>query len=232
MDIEPDFGSPLRSASIPRPPAKAISARATASPPSEQSWQARTVRRVIAEERARNVASELAKSTRGTLFPMNPQDLEHTVAINATLAQLTDGGVAPPWNLNDEGALATALTLLPIVVGTVWLVGAMVIFRIKFNPANILTLPLMVGIGVAYGIYVIQRYREDGEPTFYGKSTGRALLLSALTAVIAFGSLMTGDHRGISSLGLVMVIGIIGCLVAALVLLPPPIRSNPLTTKT
>lgn len=119
-----------------------------------------------------------------------------------------------------RGARATVLTLVPLIVGTAWMMGAMTLFHIQFNPANILTLPLMVGIGVAYGIYVIQRYREDGEPTFYGKSTGRALLLSALTAVIAFGSLMTGDHRGISSLGLVMVIGIIGCLVAALVLLP------------
>lgn len=115
---------------------------------------------------------------------------------------------------------ATALALVPLLVGTAWMTGAMTLFRIRFNPANILTLPLMVGIGVAYGIYVIQRYREDGEPTFYGKSTGRALMLSALTAVIAFGSLLIGDHRGIASLGLVMVIGIIGCLVAALVLLP------------
>jgi len=119
-----------------------------------------------------------------------------------------------------RGVRATVLTLVPLAVGTAWMMGAMTLLRLRFNPANILTLPLMVGIGVAYGIYVIQRYREDGEPTFYGKSTGRALLLSALTAVIAFGSLMTGAHRGIASLGLVMVIGVVACLVAALVLLP------------
>lgn len=119
-----------------------------------------------------------------------------------------------------RGALATALTLLPIVVGTVWLVGAMVIFRIKFNPANILTLPLMVGIGVAYGIYVVRRYREDGEATFYGKSTGRAVMLSALTAVIAFASLLIGAHRGIRSLGLVMSMGVVACLLASMALLP------------
>jgi predicted RND superfamily exporter protein len=112
------------------------------------------------------------------------------------------------------------LTLLPIVVGTVWMVGAMVIFGLKFNPANILTLPLMVGIGVAYGIYIVRRYREDGEPTFYGKSTGRAVMLSALTAVIAFGSLLIGAHRGIASLGLVMTIGIVACFSVGLVLLP------------
>ena len=119
-----------------------------------------------------------------------------------------------------RGALATALTLLPLLVGMVWMVGAMALFGIPFNPANILTLPLMVGIGVAYGIYVVRRYREDGEATFYGKSTGRAVMLSALTAVIAFASLLTGAHRGIRSLGLVMAIGVVACLLASLAMLP------------
>ena len=119
-----------------------------------------------------------------------------------------------------RGVLATALTLVPLVVGTIWMMGAMAVFGIRFNPANILTLPLMVGIGVAYGIYIVQRYREDGEATFYGKSTGRAVMLSALTSLIAFGSLLTGAHRGICSLGLVMTIGVTACLVSSLTLLP------------
>lgn len=117
-------------------------------------------------------------------------------------------------------AMATVLTLVPLVVGTIWLIGVMAVCGIRFNPANILALPLMVGIGVAYGIYIVQRYREDGEATFYGKSTGRAVMLSAVTAVIAFGSLIIGAHRGIRSLGLLMVIGISACLIAALALLP------------
>lgn len=119
-----------------------------------------------------------------------------------------------------RGVLATALTLMPIVIGTIWMVGGMVLLGLRFNPANILTLPLMVGIGVAYGIYVVRRYREDGEATFYGKSTGRAVMLSALTAVIAFASLLIGAHRGIRSLGLVMSLGVIGCLLASMALLP------------
>jgi hopanoid biosynthesis associated RND transporter like protein HpnN len=119
-----------------------------------------------------------------------------------------------------RGGYAMVLTLLPLVVGMIWMVGAMALFGIPFNPANIMVLPLMVGIGVAYGIYVVQRYREDGEATFYGKSTGRAVILSALTTIMAFGSMIIGAHRGIRSLGLVMIIGITSCLVAALALLP------------
>jgi preprotein translocase subunit SecF len=115
---------------------------------------------------------------------------------------------------------ATLLTLLPLVVGMIWMVGAMTLFGIPFNPANIMVLPLLVGIGVAYGIYVVQRYRDDGEATFYGKSTGRAVVLSALTTIVAFGSLIIGAHRGIRSLGLVMIIGVSACLIAALTLLP------------
>lgn len=119
-----------------------------------------------------------------------------------------------------RSAYATLLTILPLLVGMAWMLGAMVILRINFNPANIMVLPLLVGIGVAYGIYVVQRYRESGEATFYSKSTGRAVVLSALTTTVAFASLIIGAHRGIRSLGLVVTIGVIACLVAALVLLP------------
>ena len=119
-----------------------------------------------------------------------------------------------------RGWRATLLTLVPLMFGIVWMTGAMAWFGLAFNPANILALPLMVGIGVAYGVYFVQRYREDGEANFYGKSTGRAVMLSALTAVIAFASLLIGAHRGIRSLGLVMTIGVVMCLVASLTLLP------------
>jgi uncharacterized protein len=119
-----------------------------------------------------------------------------------------------------RGWFATLLTLLPLMVGMIWMVGTLAICNIAFNPANIMVLPLMVGIGVAYGIYVVQRYRQDGEAAFYGKSTGRAVILSGLTTVAAFGSLLIGSHQGIRSLGLVMTIGVVACLVASLVLLP------------
>src|ERR1017187_9372251 len=119
-----------------------------------------------------------------------------------------------------RNAYAALLTLLPLMVGMIWMVGVMVVGGINFNPANIMVLPLIVGIGVAYGIYVVQRYRESHEATFYGKSTGRAVVLSALTTTFAFASFLIGSHRGIRSLGLVMTIGVIACLIAALALLP------------
>ncbi len=122
--------------------------------------------------------------------------------------------------LDFRHAGAAALTMLPLVVGALWMVGALGVLGIPLNPANIMTLPLIVGIGVAYGIYVMQRYREDHDSSVFGKSTGRAVVLSGLTTVVGFGSLMIGKHQGIFTLGLVMSVGVLACLIAALLLLP------------
>jgi predicted RND superfamily exporter protein len=144
--------------------------------------------------------------------------------------------------LDFRSVRATLLTMIPLAVGVTWMMAIMVLprvlaggldsmglgnlalavgrYEILFNPANIMVLPLIIGIGVAYGIYVVQRYREDGETVLYAKSTGKAVVLSGLTTLVAFGSLIAGAHLGIRSLGLVMSIGVTCCLVASLVLLP------------
>ncbi|MCS7049463.1 MAG: MMPL family transporter, partial [Verrucomicrobiae bacterium] len=122
--------------------------------------------------------------------------------------------------LDFRSLLATVLTIVPLCVGMAWMLGGMAWLGLSFNPANIMTAPLIVGIGVAYGVYVMQRFRETGEPTFWGRSTGRAVILSALTTVVAFATLIGGSHRGIQSLGMVMSLGVSACLLAAMTLLP------------
>ncbi len=115
---------------------------------------------------------------------------------------------------------AVLLALLPVGLGMLWLAGALGWLGQPFNPANIMTLPLVVGIGVTNGIHVLNRFAEERSPTIFGRSTGKAVLLSALTTVAGFGSLMLADHRGIASLGLVMSVGTLACLVAGVVVLP------------
>jgi predicted RND superfamily exporter protein len=181
--------------------------------PAENVWERAPLKKFVAE--VQSVAPNATGTPRG-LYEFI--DILQRGYIRAALWALLVIAIMVYGDL--RGLLATALTLMPIVVGTIWMVGVMAATGIRFNPANILTLPLMVGIGVAYGIYVVRRYREDGEATFYGKSTGRAVMLSALTAVIAFASLLIGAHRGIRSLGLVMAIGVVACLLASLALLP------------
>jgi uncharacterized membrane protein YdfJ with MMPL/SSD domain len=61
---------------------------------------------------------------------------------------------------------------------------------------------------------------EEEKSSILAKSTGKAVLVSGLTAIVGFGSLILGRHQGIQSLGLVMAVGIAACLIAALVFLP------------
>jgi hopanoid biosynthesis associated RND transporter like protein HpnN len=115
---------------------------------------------------------------------------------------------------------AVVLSLLPVGIGTLWLAGLMGWFNIPFNPANIMTLPLVIGIGVTNGIHILNRFAEERTPSILSRSTGKAVLVSGLTAIAGFGSLMLAKHRGIHSLGSVMAVGIATCMIAALTFLP------------
>ena len=112
------------------------------------------------------------------------------------------------------------LALLPVAVGSIWLGGLMGLFGIPFNPANIMTLPLVIGIGVTNGIHILNRYAEEKNASILSKSTGKAVFVSGLTAISGFGSLMLGRHQGIQSLGYLMSIGITTCMIAGLTFLP------------
>lgn len=122
------------------------------------------------------------------------------------------------WHFRSPVAVVLALT--PVGLGMVWLMGWMEWRAVPFNPANIMTLPLVIGIGVTNGIHILNRYAEEHEPGLLARSTGKAVLVSGLTTVAGFGSLMLADHQGIASLGFVMSAGVITCMVAALMVLP------------
>ena len=112
--------------------------------------------------------------------------------------------------------------LLPVFVGSIWTLGIMDMFELKLNMANLVILPLILGIGVVNGIHITHRYREekDKNAVVLGKSTGQAVVLSSLTTMIGFGSMMVADHYGVFSLGLVLTLGVFCCLVASVTFLP------------
>ena len=112
------------------------------------------------------------------------------------------------------------LTLLPLAIGVLWMFGLLGALKIQLNPANIVTLPMVLGIGVAFGVYVVARYREEGKVRIFESSTGKAVVLSALTTLFGFGSMLIGEYRGLVSLGMVMSLGVLCCLVSAVVILP------------
>ena len=112
------------------------------------------------------------------------------------------------------------LSLLPVAIGTLWMVGFMGWTGIPFNPANIMTLPLVIGIGVTNGIHILNRFAEERNPSLLAKSTGKAVLVSGLTTIAGFGSLIIGEHQGIQSLGWIMAVGTATCMTAGLTFLP------------
>ncbi len=112
------------------------------------------------------------------------------------------------------------LTLAPLVMAVLWRTGAMVWLGLDFNPANIVTLPLIIGIDVAFGVYIIDRYREDGKLGIFSGSTGKAIIMSSLTSLFGFSSLLISKFEGMYSIGQLMSLGIAIGLVTAIFFLP------------
>jgi predicted RND superfamily exporter protein len=122
--------------------------------------------------------------------------------------------------LHFRSPLSVALALVPVAVGFVWLGGLMGYLDVPLNPANIMMLPLVIGIGVTNGIHILNRFAEEQSPSILARSTGKAVLVSGLTSIAGFGSLILAQHQGIRSLGYVMSMGLATCMIAGLTFLP------------
>jgi len=118
------------------------------------------------------------------------------------------------------------LVLGPIALACAVTAGATVLIGMPFNFANIITLPLLVGIGVDNGIHIVHRMRHeppaDGAP--FRTSTSVAVLACGLTTVASFGNLAFSSHRGMASMGVLLALGMAVVLAATLVLLPALLR--------
>jgi predicted RND superfamily exporter protein len=113
------------------------------------------------------------------------------------------------------------VAMLPLLVGTLLTCGVMGLAGMQFNPANTVFLPLIVGVGVEYGIVILHRWQEGGmRPGHLPRSTGKGVILAALTTTVGFGSLMICRHRGIWSLGFLAFVGSVFVLAAAVLLVP------------
>ncbi len=122
--------------------------------------------------------------------------------------------------LHFRSLTSVILALIPVGVGSFWLGGLMGFNQIPLNPANIMTLPLVIGIGVTNGLHILNRFAEERQPAILAKSTGKAVLVSGLTTIAGFGSLVVAKHQGIQSLGYVMATGVATCMIAGLTTLP------------
>ncbi|HUG92903.1 MAG TPA: MMPL family transporter [Planctomycetaceae bacterium] len=112
------------------------------------------------------------------------------------------------------------LAMLPPIGGGLVMFGIMGLAGVDLNPANLIVLPLILGIGVDNGVHVVHNFRAQPEGYRLSASTMNAIVLTAFTSMVGFGSMLVAAHRGLSSVGLVLVVGVGSCLFVSLVTLP------------
>ena len=117
------------------------------------------------------------------------------------------------------------LTLVPLLLAGVVTLEICVLDGIALNFANIIALPLLLGVGVAFKIYYIMAWRA-GRTGLLQSSLTRAVLFSAMTNAIAFGSLWASNYPGMSSMGKLMALALV-CTMAAAVLFQPVLMGRP-----
>jgi hopanoid biosynthesis associated RND transporter like protein HpnN len=113
------------------------------------------------------------------------------------------------------------LVLAPLGLAVLFTAATAVLLDLQLNFANVIVLPLLLGLGVSGALHVVMRARQHpGRLDVGATSTPRAVLFSALTTIASFGSLAVSDHRGLSSMGQLLTIAILWCLVCTLAVLP------------
>jgi hypothetical protein len=112
-----------------------------------------------------------------------------------------------------------ALTLVPLLVAILFTLEICVAIGLKLNFANIIALPLLLGVGVAFKIYYVMAWRA-GQHNFLQSSLTRAVFFSACTTATAFGSLWFSHHPGTSSMGKLMALSLLTTLSAAVLFQP------------
>jgi len=114
------------------------------------------------------------------------------------------------------------LALIPLICGIIWMLGIMRLIGLRMNFVNIVVTPLILGIGIDDGIHIIHRYLEK-KPKGVEDAihhTGRAVVMTSLTTMVGFGSLVFAQYRGLATMGGLALLGVGLCLIASLTILP------------
>jgi len=111
--------------------------------------------------------------------------------------------------------------LLPITLAALMTTATSVLIDMPFNMTNVVVIPLIMGLGIDNGIHVFMRFRSGASlEEMMISSTPRAVLLSALTTLAAFGSLAVSGHPGMHSIGVLLSFSVIYLVFCTLVVLP------------
>ncbi len=115
-----------------------------------------------------------------------------------------------------------AIILISVLVGSVFTFGFMLIFNIPLNFANIIGLPLLLGIGVDSGIHIADRFRQEqgSNKNIFTTSSSRGVIVSSLTTICSVGNLAFSSHAGTASMGLLLTLGLASMMISTMMILP------------
>ncbi|MSQ68864.1 MAG: hypothetical protein EXR83_11875 [Gammaproteobacteria bacterium] len=120
-----------------------------------------------------------------------------------------------------HGWVDALLVAAPLVLAMLLTVATSVLLGFPFNFANIIALPLLIGLNNAYGAYlVVRRQHSAGLAPLLESSTPRAVMFSGLTAVASFGTLAVSQHPGMAGMGVLITLSLAYALASALIVLP------------
>jgi len=116
----------------------------------------------------------------------------------------------------------TALVMTPLILAGLFTMASAVLTNTPINFANIIALPLLLGLGVDNGIHMVEKLHHSlsEEQNIYQSSTARAMFYGALTTASSFAGLAFSPHQGIASMGLIITMGIFWIMVCTFVVLP------------
>ena len=123
-----------------------------------------------------------------------------------------------------RSVMDTILIMATLILAGLFTMASTVLTNTPINFANIIALPLLLGLGVDNGIHMLVRLRhslfDSEDQNIYQSSTARAIFYGALTTSSSFGGLAFSPHAGISSMGLIITIGIFWIMVCTFIILP------------
>ncbi len=116
----------------------------------------------------------------------------------------------------------TVLVLIPLLLSSIFIGIFTILLDTPFNFANIIALPLLLGLGIDSSLHMVHRSMDNqaGSEVLIHTSTARAIFYSALTALVDFASLMFSPHKGTASMGTLLTVGLAFTLICTLVILP------------
>jgi len=114
------------------------------------------------------------------------------------------------------------LGIVPLIAGGLWMLGLLSTFGMMLTVVNVIGIPMIVGIGIDDGVHILHRYRVEGfdKTPHVLLSTGKAVLLTSLTTMAGFGSLMISKYRGFVGLGALLVFGVGACFITTVLFMP------------